>query len=453
METPERKDAREHRTQLSRRTFLQASGAAAGVAAAAGLEGILAARRAPAYAQGTRLHLLRWNDFIPACDVILRQQLLPEANKLLGADVQMETINANDLQPRITAAIQSGSGADIVMTLHNWPHLYKSGAVDVADLAEWQAKDQGGFYAQSEQAVKEGKSYLALPWSISGLLIAYRKSWFNEVGVTAPPKTLEEYRQLGMKLKKKGHPIGQTLGHTFGDAPAWSYPMLWNFGAAERDKASKVVLDSKETVESVKWMTAFWKDACDEGGFAWDDTNNNRAFLAGEISATLNGASIYIAAKRGQDKIKDEKGEAMWRDIDHFPIPNGPAGSWGYHIPFSHMVMKYGKNQKLAKDFLRWLHGKETFQKWFEVAEGFSVGSTKHWEQSPMWGKLDDAMKLYRTAAQASRIVGYAGPPDAKASEVYSKYIITDMYAKAAQGTPAEEAVKWAAAELKRIYG
>jgi multiple sugar transport system substrate-binding protein len=36
---------------------------------------------------------------------------------------------------------------------------------------------------------------------------------------------------------------------------------------------------------------------------------------------------------------------------------------------------------------------------------------------------------------------------------VYSKYIITDMYAKAAQGTKPEDAVKWAAGELKAIYG
>ncbi len=302
--------------------------------------------------------------------------------------------------------------------------------------------------------MKDGSRYLALPHSVVGLAIAYRKSWFTEVGATAPPKTLEEYRQIGMKLKKKGHPIGQTLGHTFGDAPAWSYPMVWNYGGAETDKSGKtVVLDSKGTVESVKFMQAFWKDACDEGGFAWDDTNNNRAFLAGEISATLNGASIYIAAKRGQDKIKDEKGEPMVRDIEHFAIPKGPAGSWGYHVPFSHMVMKYSPNQKLAKDFLKWLHGKEQFGKWFEVAEGFSVGSTKFWEQQPLWQKLDAPMKMYRTAAQASRMVGYAGPPNAKAGEVYSKYIITDMYAKAAQGMKAEDAVKWAAGELKKIYG
>ena len=33
-----------------------------------------------------------------------------------------------------------------------------------------------------------------------------------------------------------------------------------------------------------------------------------------------------------------------------------------------------------------------------------------------------------------------------------SKYIITDMYAKAVQGMPAEDAVKWAEGELKKVY-
>ena len=439
------------RPDTGRRAFLAGAAAAS---AAVGLEGVLAARRPPAFAQGTKLHLLRWVDFIPACDVVLKQEILPAASKALGAEVQLETINGNDLQPRITAAIQSGGGPDIIQMLHNWPHLYQAALADVTDLGEWQGKDQGGYYAQAEAAAKDGKRWLALPHGIVGLQIAYRKSWLAEVGATAFPKTLEDLRQVGMKLKKKGHPYGQTLGHTFGDAPAWSYPLIWAYGAAEVDQTGrKVVLDSKGAVEAVKFMQAFWKDACDEGGLAWDDTTNNRAFLAGEISATLNGASIYIAAKRGQDKIKDEKGEPMVRDIEHAPLPAGPSGVWGYHVAFSHAVMKYGKNQKLAKDFLKWLHGKEQFGKWFEVAEGFSVGSTKYWEQHPLWTKVDEPMKIYRQAAGASRMIGYAGPPSAKATEVYSKYIITDMFAKAVQGTSAEDSVKWAAGELRKIYG
>jgi multiple sugar transport system substrate-binding protein len=447
MATLEHADVAGSTEGVNRRRFLVGA-----VAGAAGLEGILAARRAPAAAQGTKLHILRWVDFIPACDVELKRQA-GDAGKALGAEVQFEFINANDLQPRITAAIQSGSGPDIIQMLHNWPHLYANSLVDVTDLAEWQGKDQGGYYGQSQAAAKVGNQWLALPHGIVGLQIAYRKSWLQEIGQTSWPKTLEEYRQMGMKLKKKGHPIGQTLGHTFGDAPAWCYPLLWSFGGAETDKNGKTALDSKGAVESVKFMQALWKDACDEGGLAWDDTNNNRAFLAGEISATLNGASIYIAAKRGQDKIKDDKGEPMVRDIDHGPIPAGPAGAVAYHVAFSHAVMKYGKNQKLAKDFLKWLDGKDQFSKWFEVAEGFSVGSTKFWEQSMLWDKLDPPMKIYRQAAASSRMFGYAGPPSAKATEVYSKYIIVDMYAKAVQGMNAEDAVKWAAGELKKIYG
>ena len=140
---------------VTRRSLLK-GGAAAGVAAAAGLEGILAARRAPAWAQGTRLNIVRWVDFIPACDVELKRQA-GEASKALGAEVVFEFINANDIQPRITAAMQSGSGPDIIHMLHNWPHLYENGLVEVNDLAEWQAKDQGGFYTQSEVYTQGGQ--------------------------------------------------------------------------------------------------------------------------------------------------------------------------------------------------------------------------------------------------------------------------------------------------------
>jgi len=221
----------------------------------------------------------------------------------------------------------------------------------------------------------------------------------------------------------------------------------------ETDKTGKTALDDKGAVEAVRFMTAFWKDGCDEGGLAWDDTNNNRAFLGGEISATLNGASIYIAAKRGQEKIKDDKGEPLVRDIRHARLPAGPAGSWSYHTAFGHGVMKYGKNQKLAKDFLKWLHGKEQYGKWFQVAEGFSIGSTKLWEQSPMWSTIDEPMKGFRTAPDNSRVIGFAGPPNAKATEAYSKYVIVDLFAKGVQGMKAEDAVTWASGELKKIYG
>ncbi|HTI56422.1 MAG TPA: extracellular solute-binding protein [Verrucomicrobiae bacterium] len=284
-----------------RRQFLKTGVAAGALAGAEGLEGILAARRAPAHAQTTKLHLLQWVDFIPEGDAELRRQVA-EYSKQAKVEVTLETINANDLQARITASIQSGAGPDLILMLHNWPHLYANALVDVSDLSAWKTKEQGGYYPHCEAAAKVGKRWLGLPYGTGGILTAYRKSWFAEVGASAPPATLEEYRKIGAALKKKGRPVGQTLGHTFGDAPAWTYPILWTFGGAETDAAGRVVLDGKGALEAVKWMVAFWKDACDEGALAWDDTNNNRAFHAGEISATNNGASIYIFAKRNPDR-------------------------------------------------------------------------------------------------------------------------------------------------------
>ena len=448
--TTEKRDEASNGSHLDRRTFIKTTGVAAGVMG--GIEGILAARRAPAFAQGTKIHWVRWVDFIPESDVELKRQM-PEASKALGAECVLETINANDLQARITAAIQSSAGADIFNFQYNWAHLYQNAVSDVSDVANELSKAEGGFYEVYPPSCQVNGKWLALPHSIVGNAVAYRKSWLKEAGASEFPKTWEEARKVFTALKKKGKPYGQTLGHTFGDAPTFTYTMLWAFGGAETDKTGKkVVLSNAGAVESVKFMQAFWKDCCDEGGLAWDDTNNNRAFHAGEISATLNGASIYIVAKRQKEKIKDDKGEPMYTDIGHAPLPAGPSGAYLLFLNQSNALMKYSKNQKLAKDFLRWVHKKENYGKWFTTQEGYSVGGTKIWENDPMWAKLDEPLKMFRTAARNTRLFGYAGPSTAHATEAFTKYVITDMYAKGVQGMKAEDAVKWAEGELKKIY-
>ena len=297
---------------------------------------------------------------------------------------------------------------------------------------------------------------MALPHSIVPGLIAYRKSWFDEVGATTFPKTYDELRAGRDQAEEEGPARtarrSATPSATRRPGPI---PLLWNFGGMETDRSGKTAIDSKGSVEAVKFMQAFWKDACDEGGLAWDDTNNNRAFLGGEICATLNGASIYIAAKRGQDKIKDDKGEPMVRDIQHARLPGRP----GRLVELPHRLRPrrhevHEERQKLAKDFLKWFHGagavRASGSRWPRASRS---GPPSQWERHPLWNTIDEPMKGFKTAADNSRVIGYAGPPSAKATEVYSKYVIVDMFAKGVQGMKAEDAVKWAEGELKKIYG
>ncbi|PYM58916.1 MAG: hypothetical protein DMD79_18565, partial [Candidatus Rokuibacteriota bacterium] len=73
-------DGAHGQTKIGRRAFLKVTGGVA--AASTGLAGILDSGRAPAHAQGTKLHLVRWNDFIPESDTELKRQM-PEAGKAL----------------------------------------------------------------------------------------------------------------------------------------------------------------------------------------------------------------------------------------------------------------------------------------------------------------------------------------------------------------------------------
>src|SRR5215216_8104494 len=178
-------------TRIDRRRFVQLSGGLAATAGAGGLAAVLAAGRAPAYAQGTTVHWLRWADFVPASDQLLKGKITQEAQKATGIKLTVETINANDLQARITSAIQSGTGADLIMGIGTWPQLYAESVADVSDVAEEIGKEQGGYYDVCRNIATVDRKWIGVPWAVGGGLIAYRKSWLQEAGYDKFPDSWE----------------------------------------------------------------------------------------------------------------------------------------------------------------------------------------------------------------------------------------------------------------------
>jgi len=142
----------------TRREFVRAAGFATGLAAASvGIEGILAARRAPAYAPGTSLHLLLGTNFPPPAGVeIVRQGT--EWGKQNNVTVKIEQIPINDLPARAAAAIESKQGPDILQFIHNWQNQYVDALVDVTDLCTALEAKYGGYidYCKA-QAMVDGQ--------------------------------------------------------------------------------------------------------------------------------------------------------------------------------------------------------------------------------------------------------------------------------------------------------
>ena len=429
-------------TRLTRRTMLKGA-LAAGAGSLGGLSAILAHAQAPAYPKGTRLHLLQWSHYVQAADVLFEKQTA-EFAKQAGVDIQIERIDQNSIQPRVTAAVQSATGADVIIMANNHPHLYESSLVDVSDIAEAVGTQQGGWYEYAKVNAFGNGHWIGVPQFIISWAITYREDWFRDAGLKYP-ETWDEFRSAGRALKAKGKPFGQAFGHSINDPNNWCYPLVWMWGGMEVEKDGKsVVLDSKATIEAIKFNNVLWKEVFDEGGLGWDDSSNNRAFLSSDISLTGNAPSIYIAARKQAPDV--------YKGTNHGHFPKGPAGRFYWLPAWTSCVMKYSKNQKLAKEFIRYFMDRAQYEKYFETMDTFGIPGTKVWFEHPLWLK-DPKTTVFRETLQSARQVGHAGPPGRKATEALTKYIVVDMFAKAIQGLSPEDAAKWAAGELKKIYG
>lgn len=428
-------------SEMSRRDFIKVAGA---TVLSTTLAEILSSRTAPAALKGGKLYILKTPSFAAGTDEELKKQA-EDWGKRNKYQITIEMISGNDLQAKIAASIQNGTGPDIAEMLHNWPYLYANGCIDVDEISEELGNKFGGYYDQAISHCKVDGRWKAIPNVFVNNAQTYRADWFEEIGVKSFPDTWEEYHKVGKILKEKGHPFGQTFGHTYVDGYSIHYPYLWSFGAKELEADGKTIaLDSSETLQAVEMVVQLWKDCYDEAGLSWDDTANNRAFLAEQISCTLNAASIYLAAKKDNPELASK--------IRHAANPRGPAGRFHFHNTLEYAIMKYSKQADAALDLIRWWMEPDNFSKWLRFSNGFYTSATKAYEKDPMWEE-NPIVLPYRDLAQYGRAPGYAGPPSRKVSESLSKYIITDMFAFAVQGIRSpKESIKWATEELRGVY-
>ena len=232
------------------------------------------------------------------------------------------------------------------------------------------------------------KVWKSVPWGIIPIAVVYRTDWAKEVGYDKFPDTYDEMLVLCRKMKEKGHYSGFALGRSIGDANQSHYPMLWAHGGAECTKDSKrVAINSPGTAKAVDYVRKLFKEAEIEDVFSWDDSSNNRAFLAGELACTGNAASIYWAETKNAPQLRAVTNHALW--------PKGPAGRFGYSSALGLGIFKFSKFQKEAKAFITWLIQPKQYSAWIGVGEGQIAGLLNFYEDDPVW-KKDPKLEVIR---------------------------------------------------------
>jgi len=120
--------------------------------------------------------------------------------------------------------------------------------------------------------------------------LVYRQSMIKAAGFNAVPRDLAGFLRLCQVLKARGTPVGLALGNATGDANTWCHWLVWAHGGRLVDERNRVAINSKETIAALEYA----KELCTTfvpGTLSWLDPNNNKAFLAGQISLTYNGIS------------------------------------------------------------------------------------------------------------------------------------------------------------------
>ena len=128
------------RMRLSRRSIMR-RGAALGLSTAA-VAGVLsatgrvsAAPRAATFIQERTLNTLQATYFVPAGQDFFTQAAQDWGSQN-GVTVTADYIGWPDLQPRIAAAVEGGSGPDVIEMWDTWPYLYYENMVPMEEQAQ-----------------------------------------------------------------------------------------------------------------------------------------------------------------------------------------------------------------------------------------------------------------------------------------------------------------------------
>jgi multiple sugar transport system substrate-binding protein len=397
---------------------------------------------------GASLRVLRPSKFVEGDEVMFLENT-KKFTEEMGVDVRVDSESWEDLRPKTAVAANVGSGPDIVLAWSDDPHQFAGSTLDLTDVAEYLGQKYGGWYPLAERyGTSEGR-WIAMPIGASGGRCVYRKSLMGEAGFDSIPEDLDGFLDMARKMKESGRPGGLAVGNAVGDANAWCNWLVWAHGGAMVDEEDAVIINSPETIEALKYGKALY-DTFIPGTLSWLDPSNNKAFLAGDISFTQNGISVYYAAKNSEDPAIREMAE----DIHHARMPIGPVGKPTERcLLVNSMVFDYTPYPNAAKQYLRFMMEEQQYGPYLEACIGYWGHPLAAYESHPIWS-ADPKHEPFATVVKDSLWDGYKGSLGEASAAVLADFVVVQMVASvcAGQATP-EEAAAEAERRAQRYYG
>ena len=227
-----------------------------------------------------------------------------------GVEIRVDFVGWEDIRQQTAVAANTGAGPDIIIGWAEDPHIYADKLIELSDVAEYLGKRYGGWTFLGREVRQEGQHQQLDRPSPSAAAparsaIASRPS--RRPASTSIPNDHAAFLKLCQELKKTNKPAGFALGNAVGDGNGFANWLLWSHGGYLVDEDGKVAINSKETIEALKYLKELYPTFV-PGTLAWGDPSNNRAYAANECWLTANGVSLYFALKNDPATRGDRRG-------------------------------------------------------------------------------------------------------------------------------------------------
>jgi multiple sugar transport system substrate-binding protein len=431
---------------LSRRRFLKTLGTMS-LAAGIGPAIIIPGR---AQADQKTLKILQWNHFIPEFDRWFNEVYVKEWGEKNDTRVIVDNVGMTSLHSRAAAEISAQRGHDIFFFLSP-PALYEDHVIDHREIHEECEKKYGkplDIARKSTYNVKTRK-YYGFSDSYVPDPVNFRKDLWDDIGMY--PDTWDDIRVGGGKIKNKhGIPVGLGLAPEL-DTNMALRSIMASFGASVQDPDGRLILKSKQTLETMKFVKALYQETMTDEVFTWDASSNNRMMLAGQGSLTSNAISITRTGENQKIPLADR----IWLA----KAAKGPVRRVGVnHLVDAYVIWKFAKNIEGAKKFLV-----------DYVSQSRAVFQKSQFYNFPCYPKAVPDLKqlishdsnatppnkyaVFQDVSEWTVNVGFPGYANAAVDEIFGKWVLPKMFAQGASGkVTLEDALDQGHLVAKQIY-
>ncbi|GAA2253126.1 extracellular solute-binding protein [Streptomyces atrovirens] len=224
---------------------------------------------------------------------------------------------------KVQKALETGGedGPDVIEVGNTQVAAYAEGDglldLTLESMRDWDREDWLPGLAEPGQW---GSQQYGIPWYAANRVVIYRKDLFRQAGITAPPKTRDEWLTLTEELDTGGNQGIYLAGQDWYTLAGF----IWEEGgdlAKERDGVWRGALDSPEALRGMEFYRRL--QALGDGPVDADEEHPPQAgvFAEGKVAQIVAVPGLASAILKQNPELEDELG--------YFPVPGKDADKPG----------------------------------------------------------------------------------------------------------------------------